>query len=222
MAASALEFLVEPYEPTHARTVNELHPIRLGDARQSIPYHRFAIRRVVMDASHIQALWQDKPPDVSGESRTGCEGRAGRRARTPKAQTPPLGENTGAKGPEVPDIPSEQTPWLLYQPIKPLETGASHPNGCALQLASEKIDGCPYTHHHGNAERMIVHSDPFLLFRAAKGNQKDIRPGGDDSAPDILMVHFEQRTEGRRILARDFQTGVIRLQPIHCASGRFR
>src|SRR5258708_9897375 len=129
------------------------------------------------------------------------------RSSDSKLKSPPLGQDAATENPEVFDITAEQTARLLNQAIDPLKSAASHPNRGARYLACKEIDCCAYAGGDRDTKSAIMHRNPFLLFGAAKGDQEQIRLGGEDARFDFIAVHLDEFVERRRIVTGDEQVG---------------
>ena len=71
-----------------------------------------------------------------------------------------------------------QTPWLLAEPVGPLESPIFDPLRGVFHVAGVNVKSCADADHHfaGKAPEVIGHK-PFLLWRA-ESYPNDIRPRG--------------------------------------------
>lgn len=125
------------------------------------------------------------------------------------AQTPGLGGDGSAEIPEIVEITFGEAARFLGETKDPFGAAALHPARGASDFAREKIDGGADADGNRDAERAVMHVDPFFLLGAAETNKEEIGVGGLDALADFLVVHIEELVKGRRIITSDIKGGIL-------------
>src|SRR5688500_15392689 len=103
--------------------------------------------------------------------------------------------------PQVRAVALEKATRFLRHPINPFHAGIAHPHRRAMSMAGKKIDRAADTNTHWNAETLVMHVDPLFLLRTTEADEKEIGSGRLNAVNNVVVIHFRQRLEGRRMLA---------------------